>query len=160
MDCTAVRKKLSAFEDGEVSPALQPKIEAHLATCSDCRQALADLRRLWLTLENPVSVKPRPDFSHEIMRKIAEKSEPGLFNWMRALVHMFPAPAAMAVMVVLSFLIGGWMGSAAIEMRMKVAPAQKQSATLAALDAFAPTPKGSLAQGYFLLVSNATQVER
>ena len=73
---------------------------------------------------------------------------------------MFPAPAAMAVMVILGLLIGGWMGRATLEGTMTAATAPMQAATLEALDAFAPTPKGSLAQGYLVLVSDATQVKR
>jgi anti-sigma factor RsiW len=160
MNCTAIRKKLSAFEDGEVSSPLRFEIEAHLATCPDCLQALADLQHLWLALEDAVQPRLRPDFSQEVMRKITEQSESRLFNWTWALDYMFPAPAAMAAMVVLGLLTGGWMGRATLEGRMTAATAPMQAATLEALDAFAPTPKGSLAQGYLLLVSDATQVTR
>ena len=160
MNCTAIRKKLSAFEDGEVSPPLRFEIETHLAACPACRQALADLHHLWLALDDAVPPRPRPDFSQTVMRKISEESKPGIFNWIGAWDYMFPAPAAMAVMVILGLLIGGWMGRATLEGTMTAATAPMQAATLEALDAFAPTPKGSLAQGYLVLVSDATQVKR
>lgn len=160
MNCTAIRKKLSAFEDGEVSPAWRSNIEAHLAICPDCQQAQADLQHLWLALEDGVPCHPQPDFSQAVMRKITEQSEPRIFDWIRAWDFMFPAPAAVAAMVVLGLVIGGWMGKAAVENRIAVATAPIQAATLEALDVFAPTPKGSLAQGYLLLVSDATQVKR
>ena len=160
MNCTAIRKNLSAFEDGEVSPPLQFEIEAHLDSCPACQQALADLHHLWLALEDVVPPRPQPDFSQAVMRKITEKSEPEIFNWTWAWDYMFPAPAAMAVMVILGLLIGGWMERATLESRMTASTAPTQAATLEALDAFAPTPKGSLAQGYLLLVSDTTQVKR
>ena len=160
MNCTAIRKKLSAFGDREVSSALRSEMEAHLAACSGCRQVLADLDRLWLALEDAPSPPMSPDFSQEIMRKIATKQGSRLSHWTRALDQMFPAPVAMAAMVLLGLLIGGLIGRAALEERVTIATVQGQAATLEALDAFAPTPKGSLAQGYFLLVSDTTQVKR
>ena len=160
MNCSAIRKKLSAFEDGEVSSPLRFEIEAHLVVCPACRQALADLHHLWLALEDAVPPQPPPDFPQAVMRKITEKSEPGIFNWTGAWDYIFPAPATMAAMVILGLLIGGWMGRATLESRMTASTAPTQAATLEALDAFAPTPKGSLAQGYLLLVSDTTQVKR
>jgi len=160
MNCTAIRKRLSAFEDGAVSPSLRFEIEAHLDSCPACRQALADLQHLWLALEDGVPPRPRPDFSQEIMRKITEQSEPKLFLWTWAWDHLLPTPAIMAVMVVLGLLIGSWIGKTVMEDGVTVTTAQGQSATLEALDVFAPIPKGTLAQGYFLLASDATQVKR
>jgi len=162
-DCAIIRNRLSSFEDGEVSPEWRAKIEAHLAACPDCRQALADLRRLWLVLEDAMPPQPRPEFAQEVMRKITKEFLPGVFNWRRALASMFPAPATMAAMVVFGLLMGGWMGRTLLEEfttpLTTVATSQAQAATLDALDVFAPTPRGSLAQGYFVLVSEATQVK-
>lgn len=160
MNCTAIRKKLSAFEDGEVAPPLRCAIEAHLAACPACRQAQAALQHLWLTLEDAVPPRPRPDVSQAVLRVITEQSEPGILHWSWAWNYLLPAPAAMAVMVILGFLIGGWMGRAAWEGTRSAATVPMSAATLEALDAFAPTPKGSLAQGYLLLVSDTTQVKR
>jgi len=159
MNCTAIRKNLSAFEDGEVSSPLRFEIEAHLAACPACRQVLADLQHLWLALEDATPPRPRPDFPQAVMGKITETPEPEILNWTWAWDHMLPAPAAMAVMVILGLLIGGWMGRATLESQM-TATATIQAPTIEALDVFAPTPKGSLAQGYLLLVSDATQVKR
>ena len=159
LNCRTVRKKLSAFEDREISSALRFRIEAHLAACSDCQQALADLHHLWRALEDAIPTQPQPDFSHKIMRKINEQPKSRVFNWIRALDLMFPAPIALAAMVVLGLVVGGWMGRTAIEDNMIITAPQRQSVTLEALDVFAPTPKGSLAQGYLLLVSDATQVK-
>ena len=158
MNCTAIRKKLSAFKDGEVSAVWRTPIEVHLAACSDCRQFLVDLHRLWLALEDAPH-HPPPDFSQEIMRKITEQSELKPLNRILALDLMFPAPATMVVMVVLGLCIGAWMGRTVIEERMVASP-PGQVATLEGLDVFTPTPKGSLAQGYLVLVSNAAQVKQ
>jgi len=159
-DCTVVRTKLSAFEDGEVSPAWRFDIEAHLEKCSDCRQALTDLRRLWLDLEDGIPPRPKPNFTQAVMSKITEESGPGFLNWMHVFPSMFPTPATMATMVVFGLFIGGWMGKTVMEDTSMTATPQEQAATLAAMDAFTPTPRGSLAEGYLVLVSYAPQVNQ
>lgn len=159
-DCTVVRTKLSAFEDGEVSPAWHSDIEAHLKKCSDCRQALTDLRCLWKALDDAVPPRLQPDFAQTVMSKITKESGPGFLNWMHVLPSMFPAPATMAAMVVFGLFIGGWMGKTVMENTSMTTTSQEQAATLAAMDAFAPTPRGSLAEGYLLLVSNVPQVKQ
>lgn len=159
-DCTEVRTKLSAFEDGEVSPAWRHDIEAHLEKCSDCRQALTDLRCLWIALDDAVPPRLQPDFAQTVMLKITKESGPGFLNWMHVLPSMFPAPATMAAMVVFGLFIGGWMGGTVMDDTSLRAPSYEQATTLAAMDVFAPTPKGSLAEGYLALANNAPQVNQ
>lgn len=163
-DCASVRRKLSAFADGEVSLDWFLAIEAHLKECPDCRLALVELRQLWQDLDASISVRPRPEFARELMRKITEQSPSSHLDWRNALVNMFPAPAAIAAMVLFGLMLGGWMGQTlwgeGINPETIVASAPGQTATLDALDVFAPTPRGSLAQGYFVLVSEATQVKQ
>jgi len=160
MNCAAIRNKLSALEDGEVAPALRFEIETHLAVCSDCRQAQSELHHLWQVMEAAIPPPPRPDFSQEIMGRLTVKKESRLINWGRAFGFMFPTPTVMAVIVVLGLLIGGWVGRTAMEGKATIATAQGQAAVLEAMDVFTPVPKGSLAQSYILLVSDATQVKR
>jgi anti-sigma factor RsiW len=38
--------QIHAFHDGELAPELHPMIEAHLGECPECRELLADLRKL------------------------------------------------------------------------------------------------------------------
>lgn len=40
------RETLSAYVDGELSPAEHVAVEAHLASCGECREIVADIRRL------------------------------------------------------------------------------------------------------------------
>ena len=163
-DCASVRRKLSAFADGEVSLDWFLAIEAHLKECPDCRLALVELRQLWQDLDDSISVQPRPEFAREVMRKITEQSPSSHLDWRNALANMFPAPAAIAAMVLFGLMMGGWMGRGlwqeGIGPLATVATSQEQAVTLDALDVFAPTPRGSLAQGYFVLLSEVTQVKQ
>jgi anti-sigma factor RsiW len=160
MNCSTIQTRLSAFADGELSPALRSEIEAHLALCADCRRLLADGDRLWLALEDSNPPRPRPDFTQAVLRKVTTQSGSGIFiDRIRAWARLLPAPAALAAMVVLGLLLGGWMGQTVLEER-RVASAPAQEASLEGLDAFTPTPRGSLAQGYLVLVSTTNGVHR
>jgi anti-sigma factor RsiW len=159
MKCTEVHKHLSAFEDGELSSALRSDIESHLATCSDCQQSRDNLHRLWFALEDSPVPQPRPDLSQEIMRKITEQSGQRRLDRMRFLEQMIPRPAALAAMVVLGLLVGGWMGKAVMINPASRVMGLEQNTLLDGLDVFTPTPRGSLAQGYLVLISDATQVK-
>jgi anti-sigma factor RsiW len=162
-DCALIRKKLSAFADGEVSSDWHLKIEAHLETCPDCQQALAELQRLWLELDDPMPVQTRPGFERDVMRKIAEEAHPVGFDWFRSLSRLFPVPATVAMVALVGMLLGGWMGHTLLDgvtnpLGATIAATQGQSATIEALDIFAPTPKGSLAHDYLMLAGDTSQV--
>lgn len=162
-DCASIRKKLSAFADGEVSADWRLKIESHLETCPDCRQALAELRELWQALDDSVSVQTRPGFTRDVMRKIVEESQPGRFDWFRSLSRLFPVPATVAMVALVGMLLGGWMGHTLLDgvtnpLGATIAATQGQSATIEALHVFAPTPKGSLAHDYLMLAGDTMQV--
>ncbi len=43
--CTRLLSKLSDYIDGDLAPDLLAEIEAHLATCPDCRLAANTLRK-------------------------------------------------------------------------------------------------------------------
>jgi anti-sigma factor RsiW len=160
MSCSTRQKKLSTFADGEGSSAWRSEMETHIACCPQCRQAVADLVWLWQTLEDAAPPRTRPDFAQAVMSRITEESRSGFLNWMHVLPSMFPAPATMTAMVVFGLLIGGWMGRTVMDDTSMIATSQGQAATLAAMDAFAPTPRGSLAEGYLVLVSNVPQVKQ
>jgi anti-sigma factor RsiW len=160
MSCSARQAKLSAFADGEGSPAWRSDMETHLAHCPECRQSLAALDLLWLALEDGGPPRTRSDFTQAVMARITEKSEAGFFDWIHFLPSLSPAPATMAAMVVVGLFIGGWMGRTIMAETLMTAASQEQAATLAAMDAFAPTPRGSLAEGYLALVSHAPQVKQ
>ena len=159
MNCSIRQKKLSAFADGEGSPAWRSEMEAHLAHCPECRQALAALDRLWLALEDAAPPRLRPDFAPAVMARMTEASGPGFLDWRYLLPAMLPAPATMAALVLFGLFIGGWMGQTVMKDRLMTTTSQEQAATLAAMYAFAPTPSGSLAEGYLLLVSTTPLVK-
>lgn len=165
IDCATVRKKLSAFADGESPSDFQKRIEAHLETCPECRQALEDLRCLWRTLEDPLTVRTRPGFTAEVLRKLDHTPHQRSGRWSWILEHKPPAYVAVGMVSLLAVLMGGWMGNSLFERALgslgeNLRVGAGQSATIEALDVFAPIPKGSLAEGYLVLAGEMGQVKR
>lgn len=161
-DCAAILKKLSAFADGEVSTDWREKIEAHLATCPNCRQALFELRSLWQTLEDPTSVQTRPGFTQDVMRKINGGAQSRRHDWSHFWGRMFPASAGIALVAMLGLVLGGWMGHSLVGIEGHlldgtVARTATQSGTIEALDVFSPMPKGTLAHGYLTVAGDVAQ---
>jgi anti-sigma factor RsiW len=59
-DCEAVKPKLGRFVDGELVPAEQVSVQAHLKECSTCRDELTALQSLSASLDR-LAVPPVPE---------------------------------------------------------------------------------------------------
>lgn len=57
------RERLSAYIDGELPPAETRRLEAHLATCAECRRELDQLRRLRTLLRALPTPRPPRSFA-------------------------------------------------------------------------------------------------
>lgn len=76
---------LGAYLDGEINETLRGQIEAHLATCPDCRRELEELRQLSTLLQaSPVPLSPQSDadFANAVMARVT-RPVPSL--WQRGL---------------------------------------------------------------------------
>ncbi|WP_084158904.1 anti-sigma factor family protein [Solidesulfovibrio alcoholivorans] len=160
--CALFRQKLAAFADGEMSADWREKIESHLATCPECRQALSELRSLSQTLEDPISVRTRPDFTQDVLRKVNSGACPHRHDWFHSWGKAFPAPAGIALAAMLGLALGGWLGHSLVGidghlLDGTLARTATQSATIEALDIFSPMPKGTLAHGYLTVAGEVAQ---
>lgn len=72
--CEEMALELSAFFDGELTPAEQGRIESHLSGCESCNHVLEDMGRLrsaFQALEPPEGSLRKPIFK-EILAKLNE----------------------------------------------------------------------------------------
>ncbi len=76
MECQDVRKILSAYLEGMVSPEDQELIDQHLASCRACSTALYELNRTGEALKNLKEVEPPPWMKQKIMARVREEAEP------------------------------------------------------------------------------------
>jgi hypothetical protein len=102
MDHDSVRPMLSAYLDGEVTPAEKALIEGHLAKCPACREELRQLRFTQQQLRQLGEVAPPPWLAEGIMARVRAEAgrSPG---WRRRLVlpRAWRLPVEAAALVLL-----------------------------------------------------------
>ncbi len=75
MECHDIRKNLSAYQEGLVSPEDQELMDQHLASCRACSTALYELNRTGEALKNLKEVEPPPWMTQRIMARVREEAE-------------------------------------------------------------------------------------
>ena len=66
MDCQ--NELIHAYHDGELSPQQRADVEAHLNDCDDCRELLADLRRI----SQLVAAAPMAEVTAQAMKRMQQ----------------------------------------------------------------------------------------
>jgi hypothetical protein len=88
-DCDVIQTELSAYVDGELSAHRRELVEAHLASCARCREALAELKVLATGVAALPKLQPSPRFLAEVRRKIARGDHPEALTWQDYLFRPF-----------------------------------------------------------------------
>jgi hypothetical protein len=141
MTCNELLNRAAEIVDGDVSPALRPAIDAHLASCAACRATIADLQRIAQTAATLGHVAPPTTAWHRVaaglqadpdFRRVASPSR-------RTRTLATPGWAWVAAAAVLVLFVGGglWM------LRESV-PAGSRAAGAAAGNAAAESPVESV----------------
>jgi anti-sigma factor RsiW len=161
--CRHIRKKLSAYQDGEVTSDEKEAIDAHLRTCEACRRQHEALLKTYRMFRGLPEIEPAPGLSRRIVDSATRPQEP---FWVRApgeALRLRPAPAAMVALAAAGLLAGTMLGNLLIEGQIN--PARRLSAsfsdqalTLASARVFEATPPGSFAEGYLKLASQNQEI--
>ena len=78
-DHIELRQLISAYVDGEISPAEQKLAERHIQECPDCRKYFHELQKISLSLKQWIDEDPSPDLQQKIQIDLLKKrSEEGL----------------------------------------------------------------------------------
>ncbi len=102
-ECLVHRETMSAVLDGAASPAEQASLEAHLATCQECRRALEELRWTHRQVRGLEPVEPPPWMTARIMARLRADAAPSPSIWRRA---FFPILASAQFRVATLVLVG------------------------------------------------------
>ena len=102
-DCATLRDSLQAYLDGQLSATERQAVEAHLAACGACRQALGSFQRLFAALDEPELPRPAPGFPGRVMARVAAA---------RRRRRRWQAMAAAAAVLVLTCLGALWASAA------------------------------------------------
>jgi anti-sigma factor RsiW len=157
MKCRKVRKKLSAYQDGELKPQEREEISRHLQTCPYCREQYEELDRIWKRLGGLEQVSPGPWFYRHVVRKINENRQPGLLPSLRHAYQAMGALAVASMLLIIGLAAGNYLGSDLA--RRELSPSQSASAGvsespfLASMKVFDPAPPGTFAEGYLRMAS-------
>ena len=157
MKCHNIQKRLSAYQDGELDPREQEQVRGHLLSCRACREQFAELERVWQTLEGLEQVHPDPWFYRQVVRKIKEPRERGLLPTLQQVFRLSRVPVAVSIILIIGLLAGTYLGS--ILARCDLSPFFQSNAVsdspgvLTSMRVFNPAPPGTLAEGYYRMVS-------
>lgn len=69
-DCRKIREDLSALLDGQLSPVRRADVEAHLVDCPQCREQVAQLKKLVAGIAALPDVASSPGFLGDVRRQI------------------------------------------------------------------------------------------
>lgn len=67
MKCSQIKRKLSAFMDGELDEATSGFVGRHIAHCPGCQEHLGNLRSMDALVYGLPKVEPGPDFTPRVV---------------------------------------------------------------------------------------------
>ncbi len=70
IDCYQVRRELSDYLEGDVSPELRLRIEEHLQTCDHCRAVYDGLRNIVRLLGDEEAIELPEGFSRRLYKRL------------------------------------------------------------------------------------------
>jgi predicted anti-sigma-YlaC factor YlaD len=157
MKCQTIEKKLSAYQDGELSTTENEQIERHLVVCHSCREQHVKLQQTWQVLGEMAELRPSLGFYKHVSKQIGQASQKGIFDtspwggwWVRAL----PSSALASVILAIGILCGTYIGNSFIKIQpLHNVAAYPEEGFLSSLKVFDPIPPGTLADNYKRLLS-------
>jgi len=157
MKCHSIQKKFSAYQDRELKPGEQEEISRHLLSCQSCREQYEKLEGVWQTLGELEEIRPDAWFYSQLVRKIKERREQGLWPTIERVFQLLRTPAIASILLAVGILAGTYLGN--ILTRSDFLPFQPDRTTYSqeilfdSLKVFDPAPPGTLAHGYLQMVN-------
>src|ERR1700752_5250554 len=102
---SVVMSSLEEYLSGALEPAAQREIEAHLSTCSRCREeirSMQDVSQLFTSLRTERTFDPSPGFYAGLMRQVGERRPAPSFAGFFALDFAFGRRVAFASLLTLA----------------------------------------------------------
>ena len=165
MNCHRIKKRLAAYQDGEIGGKERERISAHLRDCPSCRIVLAELEQVWQSLEKIPEIQASPGFERRLFARVNAVPDPRSwwrFPWASWIYRAYPASAMAAVLLLVGTLLGGYLGNAVVS-GLSSAPAQVHASRtdtgIVSFWVFAAAPPGTLGDGY-LRIAHFTEEYR
>ena len=100
MSCRRLKRRLSAYMDGELFGEDRRRIERHLAECAQCAQTMVEWRQVYEQLATPTLSIP-PFFETRLKTRLTPENPPK-----KQLLSQLPAAAAVCCGLLVGVLLG------------------------------------------------------
>jgi predicted anti-sigma-YlaC factor YlaD len=150
MTCSEVKRKLSAFSDGEVSKEEKQLIVEHLRLCELCRKEFESFAHVSEVLEVMDEVHVSPFFITRLKQKIADQKEKSsvrfpIVEWIRKAA----VPVTATALIILAFLVGSNLGKAMYQEQAETTYGlENEIAYTLGVSSLGEFPEGSLGWAY------------
>jgi anti-sigma factor RsiW len=151
MECSRIKKRLSAYLDGEVSEDERITISEHLGQCDACQKELTSLSKVVDVLGRIEEMEVPPYFMTRLKQQVRAQVKPKpFFQRIRSMV----LSAATAIAVVVSILAGSQMGRTIYQAITQTTELnQAVTGDVFGVGAFEEFPVGSLSDIYNELIT-------
>jgi anti-sigma factor RsiW len=151
MKCSRIKKKLSAYLDGEMPEQESKIISEHLQHCEGCRAELAELSTVTDAISTIEGIEVPAYFMTRLRQHVREQAKPVPFVQR---IRSLALTAATTVGVVASLFIGNQAGKTLYKsMAQTREPIIAETSNVFGLSAFEEFPDGSLSDIYDELVT-------
>jgi len=106
VNCTHVKKNLSAFLDKELKESAAQRIEEHLKKCPFCRKQALNLSRAWELLEKREGMEVSPAFNARFWENVARRESEKEKVFFPYPLLRWSALAAVSAIILLVVLLG------------------------------------------------------
>jgi anti-sigma factor RsiW len=156
MECREIRKRLSAYLDGELKQGEWERVANHITSCPDCARELKTLQETCSLLKVDEGIEPSQDFLLQLFEKIGSGGK-GYQSLQRARWSFTSVPAfiRLTIVLLLGMVVGVGFGSlTSSERQGGIALTRSMNAAQRiALDNFQSVHPQSLTQAYRNLTS-------
>lgn len=151
MKCSRIKKKLSAYLDGEVSEQERRMISEHLKLCEECKAEFTAMSSVGDALKTLEGFETPPFFMTRLRQAVSEQERSVPFlQRMRSLA----VSAATAIAVIASLFIGNQAGKTIYQSIARTPETvTAETSDVFGLNAFEEFPEGSLSDIYDELVT-------
>ena len=103
-DCTFICEQFTEYQENSLPSEIRAKVDAHLASCSSCREIFQSLSGVLETLHNLPSVKATTDFTSTLLSRIDTLNQET--TWQRIYHSSYSKVAGYAIAAGLIVAIG------------------------------------------------------
>ena len=160
MNCREVKRKLSAYQDKELSASRMTEIADHLQICPDCSRSFQEMNQVWDLLTHVESIENAPFFWTRLSRHLNRETEK------RSLRHevLNPAqwltrPIFATVILTVGLILGIYFGKSIYHQTTPTQSitAEQELDQYYSFNTFDDFPKESIADIYVTLISDNNQ---